>query len=88
MIISKVRRGHVKIDHVHSIKPLNYDLSLFNLEFGGGWTYDGLVKINSKVKSDTQELVINTKELEITKVNVLGKDGSCKWKTYDHTNGC
>ncbi|EXJ93649.1 glutamyl aminopeptidase [Capronia coronata CBS 617.96] len=56
-----------------TIKPLNYDLSLFNLELGGNWSYDGLVKIESKVKSDTQELVINTKELEIKDAQVLSK---------------
>lgn len=60
-----------------TIKPLNYDLSLFNLEFGGNWSYDGLVKIESKVKSDTKELVINSKELEITGAEVLSKDGGC-----------
>ena len=60
-----------------TIKPLNYDLSLFNLEFGGDWSYDGLVKIDSKVKQSTKELVINTKELEITGAEVLGKDGGC-----------
>ncbi|KAJ9617224.1 hypothetical protein H2200_000945 [Cladophialophora chaetospira] len=59
-----------------TIKPLNYDLSLYNLEFGGNWSYDGTVKIASKVKQDTQELILNTKELEITGADVLGKDGS------------
>ena len=60
-----------------TIKPLNYDLSLFNLEFGGEWSYDGLVKIDSKVRASTKEFVINTKELEITGAEVLGKDGGC-----------
>ncbi|EXJ91650.1 glutamyl aminopeptidase [Capronia epimyces CBS 606.96] len=58
-----------------TIKPINYDLSLFNLEYGGKWSYDGLVKIDSKVKGDTQELVINSKELEISGADVLSKDG-------------
>ncbi|KAK4938387.1 hypothetical protein LTR10_021186 [Elasticomyces elasticus] len=58
-----------------TIKPLNYDLSLFNLEFGGAWSYDGLLKIDSKVKQSTKEVVINTKELQITGAEVLGKDG-------------
>lgn len=62
----------------YSIKPVHYDLSLFNLEFGGEWSFDGLVKIHSKVKSDTKELVINIKELQISSVEVSGSDGSGK----------
>ncbi len=38
-----------------AIKPLNYDLFLFNLEFGGSWSYDGLVKIDSEVKQILSE---------------------------------
>ncbi|KAJ4657494.1 hypothetical protein HRR90_002732 [Exophiala dermatitidis] len=60
-----------------TIKPVNYSLSLFNLELGGHWSYDGVVKIDSKVKHETQELVINSKELEINGADVFGKDGGC-----------
>lgn len=60
-----------------TIKPVNYDLSISNLEFGGEWSYEGLVKIDSKVKQATTEVVINTKELEIKGAEVLGKDGGC-----------
>ena len=68
----------------YSIKPTHYDLSLFNLEFGGEWSFDGLVKIHSKVKSDTEELVINVKELQISSVEVYGNDGSGKqvWSSW------
>lgn len=58
-----------------TIKPTNYHLSLYNLNFSD-WGYDGIVRIHSKVKQDTQELVLNTKELDITGADVLGKDGS------------
>jgi hypothetical protein len=61
------------------IKPVNYDLSLFNLEFVGTWSYDGLVKIASKVKQATNELVINTNELDIKGAEVLGQDGGGMW---------
>lgn len=53
-----------------TVKPLNYDLSLFNLDFGGSWGYDGLVKIDAHV-SPTKEVVLNTKELKITSAHVL-----------------
>ncbi|KIX08936.1 uncharacterized protein Z518_00014 [Rhinocladiella mackenziei CBS 650.93] len=74
-----------------TIKPLNYGLSLFNLEFGGCWSYDGLVKIESKVKDETNELVINAKELDIKGAEVLSKDGaspvtSMADVSYDKTN--
>jgi len=69
-----------------TVKPLNYDLSLFNLEFGGSWAYEGLVKIESKVKEDTQELVLNTKELEIKSAEVVGKNVSMTGVSYDKQN--
>lgn len=59
------------------IKPINYSLSLFDLEFGGKWGYSGLVKIDSKVAESTAEIVINTKELEIQGAEVFGGDGKC-----------
>ncbi len=59
-----------------AIKPFNYDLSLFDLEFGGNWGYKGLVKIDAKVSEDVDKIVINTKELEIQKAKVLSKDGN------------
>jgi hypothetical protein len=60
-----------------SIKPSNYDLSLSNLEFGGGWGYDGLVKIESDVKTSTDEVVLNVKHLEIKDVEVLDGQAGC-----------
>ena len=64
---------------------------MFNLEFGGDWGYDGLVKIDSKVKTATDEVVLNTKHLEINEVQVSGKDGgssiaSMKDVSYDKTS--
>ena len=59
------------------IKPVNYNLSLFDLEFGGKWGYSGLVKINSKIAESTEEIIINTKELEIQSAEVLSGDGNC-----------
>jgi hypothetical protein len=50
---------------------------LFDLEFGGKWSYSGLVKIDSKVAAATEEIVINTKELEIQSAEVFGADGNC-----------
>lgn len=49
-----------------SIKPLNYDLSLSNLQFSGDWKYDGLVKVAAKVQQGTDEVVVNVKDIKIT----------------------
>jgi hypothetical protein len=62
---------------VSRIKPTNYNLSLFNLEFGGKWGYTGLVKIDARVSEAAEEIVINTKELEIQSAEVLSGDGNC-----------
>ena len=59
------------------IKPLNYNLSLFDLEFGGKWAYSGLIKIYSKITEQTDKIVINTKELEIQSAEVFSEDGNC-----------
>lgn len=76
-------RRRAKLTNCCSIKPTNYDLSLFNLELSGGWGYDGLVKIDAEVKSSTDEVVLNTKHLEIMGVEVSGKDGGCRWHDLD-----
>ncbi|KPI37465.1 Alanine/arginine aminopeptidase [Cyphellophora attinorum] len=69
-----------------TIKPTNYNVSLYNLEFGGSWGYEGTVKIDSSVKSSTDEVVLNVKEIEITAAEVLGKDATLKDATYDKSN--
>lgn len=52
-----------------------------NLELGGSWGYDGLVKIDSKVSKETDEIVINVKELKIVGAEVLGKGDNGKVRT-------
>ena len=48
-----------------SVKPVHYDISLWDLEFGGDWKYKGLVKIDTRIVKATKEIVLNAKELEI-----------------------
>ena len=75
------RGGDGALTNLRSIKPVNYDLSLFNLELGGSWSYEGLLKIDSKVETETDQTVLNVKELDVKSVEVLKKDGS---STYWH----
>jgi hypothetical protein len=58
-------------------KPVNYHVSLFDLQLGGSWGYKGLVKVDAKVARPTNEIVLNAKELEVQHAEVLGKDGGC-----------
>jgi aminopeptidase N len=48
-----------------SVKPVHYDISLWDLEFGGDWKYRGLVKIDTRIIKATKEIVLNAKELDI-----------------------
>ncbi|KAJ5518446.1 Peptidase M1 alanine aminopeptidase/leukotriene A4 hydrolase [Penicillium expansum] len=69
------------------VKPINYHVSLFDLQFGGSWGYKGALKIDLKVIRATNEIVLNSKEIEVQNAEILGKDGSQLAKasgiTYD-----
>ncbi|CAG8402659.1 unnamed protein product [Penicillium salamii] len=71
-------------------KPINYHVSLFDLQLGGSWGYKGALKIDLKVTSATNEIVLNSKEIDVQNAEVLGKDGSQLAKatgiTYDKTS--
>ncbi|KAJ5722092.1 Alanine/arginine aminopeptidase [Penicillium malachiteum] len=71
-------------------KPINYHVSLFDLQLGGSWGYKGLLKIDTKITRATKEIVLNSKEIEVQDAVVFGKDGSELAKsteiTYDKTS--
>ncbi|KAF4556752.1 ERAP1-like C-terminal domain-containing protein [Elsinoe fawcettii] len=75
-----------------TVKPLNYNLSLYDLELGGEWSYQGTVKIDVEVRSETKEITLNTHRLNIHSAEVqteAGKtEGSIKTNnvTYDEKN--
>ncbi|KAJ5577765.1 Alanine/arginine aminopeptidase [Penicillium hispanicum] len=68
-------------------KPVNYHVSLFDLQLGGSWGYKGVVKIDATVMSSTKEIVLNSKEIDVHEAKLLGKDGAQLAKateiTYD-----
>lgn len=49
----------------NNIKPVNYDISIYDLELGGGFTYQGTVSILSKITKDSKEIVLNSHQLKI-----------------------
>lgn len=56
-------------------KPINYHVSLFDLQLGSSWEYKGVVKIDAKVTRPTKEIVLNSKEINVQTAEVLRKDG-------------
>lgn len=53
------------------MKPINYAISLYDLEFGGSYSYQGTVKIDLDVKKDTREIVLNALQLKIYSAEVV-----------------
>jgi len=62
------------------VRPLNYNLSLFDLEVGGEWSYSGVVKIDTAVRKASKEIVVNSKELEIKGASLHSLDGKCTFR--------
>ncbi|PWY86328.1 aminopeptidase B [Aspergillus sclerotioniger CBS 115572] len=67
------------------VKPVHYNVSLFDLQLGGAWGYKGVVRIDSKITRPTREIVINSKEIEVQDAEVHGKDGTKLAKASDIT---
>lgn len=48
-----------------NVKPVNYDISLYDLELGGAFSYQGTVSILSKIVESTKEITLNSHQLKI-----------------------
>lgn len=57
------------------MKPTHYKLSLFDLKFSGSWSYNGIVEIDTKIAGRTDEVVLNTKEIDIQDAEISTGDG-------------
>lgn len=53
-----------------NIKPINYDLSLYDLELGGAFSYQGTVSVLAKVVKSSKEITLNSHQLKIHSVEV------------------
>jgi aminopeptidase N len=53
-----------------TIKPINYNISIYDLEFGGEFSYQGTVAILSKIIESSREIVLNAHQLKIHGVEV------------------
>ncbi|KAK6398878.1 hypothetical protein LTR65_000435 [Meristemomyces frigidus] len=57
------------------VKPSNYAISLFDLQAGEPWTYQGKCSIDLEVKNSTKSITLNTHELKIHSVEVFSEAG-------------
>lgn len=53
-----------------SVKPVHYELSLYELELGGGFTFQGTVKIQVEIKEPTREITLNALDIKVHEANV------------------
>lgn len=76
----------------HSVKPSNYNLSIFDLELGGSWSYQGNVDIDVEVKKETKEITLNTHKLKIHSAEISTEQGKTEGSikasniSYDEKN--
>lgn len=59
-----------------TVKPVHYDLSLYNIEFGGTFSFQGTVKITARVLKSTKNIVLNSHQLKIHGSEVLIEQSS------------
>lgn len=57
-----------------SIKPINYDIKIFDLELDGGFAFRGSVTIEIDVKRAVHEITLNAHHLEVTSATIDSKD--------------
>jgi aminopeptidase N len=54
-----------------TIKPVHYDLSIYDIELGGAFNFQGTVKITAKVLENTKSITLNSHQLNIHDSEVL-----------------
>lgn len=52
------------------MKPNHYDLSLYDLELGGAFTFQGTVKISLNITSPTKEILLNAHQLKLNSASI------------------
>lgn len=61
-----------------TVKPVNYDLSIYDIELGGAFSYQGTVSILSKITKPTKDITLNTHQLKIHSAEVSLEQKSFK----------
>lgn len=60
------------------MKPSHYDLSLYDLELGGAFTFQGTVKIDVAISSPIKELRLNAHQLKVNNASISSNGTSQK----------
>ncbi|KAI9845272.1 MAG: hypothetical protein M1838_001819 [Thelocarpon superellum] len=58
-----------------SVKPINYAISIHDIELGGAYSYQGTVHIDLDVRKTTKEIVVNAHQLQIKEAQVFLEHG-------------
>ncbi|CZT45553.1 related to (AAP1)-alanine/arginine aminopeptidase [Rhynchosporium secalis] len=53
-----------------NVRPINYDISVYDIELGGGFTYQGSVIILAKIVKTSKEITLNSHLLKLHSVEV------------------
>jgi len=57
------------------VKPTNYAISLYDLQSGEPWTYQGTVNIDLEVRKSVKSITLNTHELKVHSAEVSSEAG-------------
>jgi aminopeptidase N len=65
----------------NTVKPINYAISIYDLEFGGDWSYHGTVSIECRIVKTSKEITLNSHQLKIYSARVQS-DHTKTWQTF------
>ena len=59
------------------VKPVNYDISFYDLKFEGDFSYHGSVRIHLQVKKPIKEITLNANQviIEVAVIELNGGEG-------------
>ena len=73
-----------KTNSICSVKPIHYDLSLYELDLCGNFTFQGTVKIQVEIKEPTREITLNAIAIKVHEAYVslseYGPSGRKFWQ--------
>jgi len=57
-----------------TFKPVNYDISLYDLELGGKYSYQGTVKIQGHIaEANCKEIILNANQIKLNSASLAGQ---------------
>lgn len=67
-----------KVTNKRSVKPVSYEISLYNLELSGSFSFQGTVKIKLKIKAASKQIILNAHQLSIHSAEISGTEIECE----------